>query len=178
MQLKSPYARLMPVTGNELMRTGGQRARAHADRPARRPIGDLLLVPPKPPSSSPNCASRSASTPSWATPATPPRSLVRPCDCGSRVTLGFAWHGTFHHRDEATNTRPDTERYGTFDTNCRPGQPPWEGAATTGLRDAIAQYTAVWFPGAWTATAPSRAADPTMRTAPAATTCRSGVRAR
>ena len=67
------------------------------------------------------------------------------------VSLGFVEHGTFHHRDEAANTRPNTKRYGTFDTYCRLGLPPWEGAVTTGLRDAIEQYTAIWFPGAWTA---------------------------
>ncbi|MEH0532704.1 hypothetical protein QBA75_39345 [Streptomyces stelliscabiei] len=102
--------------------------------------------------------------------------LVRPCDCGSRVTLGFAWHGTFHHRDEATNTRPDTERYGTFDTNCRPGSPVGGSRHHRVARRHRAVHRRL-VPGAWTATAPSRTAGPTMRTAPATTTCRSGVRA-
>lgn len=74
------------------------------------------------------------------------------------VALSFLDHGTFHRRDEAANTRPNTKQYGTFDTYHRPGRPPWDGAVTTGLRDAIEQYSAVWFPGAWTASAPSRAA--------------------
>ncbi|MFE6548259.1 hypothetical protein ACFVHS_07640 [Streptomyces sp. NPDC057746] len=94
------------------------------------------------------------------------------------VALSFLDHGTFHRRDEATNTRPNTKQYGTFDKYHRPGRPPWEGAVTTGLRDAIEQYTAVWFPGAWTATAPSRAAGRTAHTAPVVPVARSGARAR
>lgn len=74
------------------------------------------------------------------------------------VALSFLDHQTFHRRDEAANIRPGTHRYGTFDKYHRPGRPPWDGAVTTGLRDAIEQYTTVWFPGAWTATAPTRAA--------------------
>ncbi|WP_328865112.1 hypothetical protein OG693_04330 [Streptomyces sp. NBC_01259] len=74
------------------------------------------------------------------------------------VALSFLDHGTFHRRDEATNTRSNTAHYGTFDTYSLRGRPPWDGAVTTGLRDAIEQYTAVWFPGAWTTPAPSRAA--------------------
>jgi hypothetical protein len=94
------------------------------------------------------------------------------------VALSFVEHGTFHRRDEATNTRPNTKQYGTFDTYHRPGRLPWEGAVTTGLRDAIEQYTAVWFPGAWTASAPSRPAGRTAHTAPAAPVTRRGTRAR
>ncbi|MQS08055.1 hypothetical protein [Streptomyces alkaliphilus] len=73
------------------------------------------------------------------------------------VALGFIDHGTFHRRDEALNTPRGSKRYGTFDTHHRPGHPPWEGAVTTGLRDAIERYTHIWFPGAWTAPAPIRA---------------------
>jgi hypothetical protein len=94
------------------------------------------------------------------------------------VALNFLDHGTFHRRDEATNTRPNTHGYGTIHKYHRPGQPPWEGAVTTGLRDAIEQYTAVWFPGAWTASAPSRATARTAHKAPAPPTARSGGRAR
>ncbi|MCZ4101318.1 MULTISPECIES: hypothetical protein [unclassified Streptomyces] len=83
------------------------------------------------------------------------------------VALSFVDHGTFHRRDEAANTSKNTKRYGTFDTYHRPGQPPWEGAVTTGLRDAIQQYTAVWFPGAWRAVAARRAAGRTAREVPA-----------
>ncbi|WP_413100212.1 hypothetical protein [Streptomyces sp. Inha503] len=99
------------------------------------------------------------------------------------VALSFVDHGTFHRRDEATNTRPNTNHYGTFyyrpfDKFHRPGRPPWDGAVTTGLRDAIEQYTAVWFPGAWTASAPSRAAGRTTHTAPAVPAARNGARGR
>ncbi len=99
------------------------------------------------------------------------------------VALSFVDHGTFHRRDEATNTRPNTNHYGIFhyrpfDKFQRPGRPPWDGAVTTGLRDAIEQYIAVWFPGTWTASAPSRAAGRTAHTAPAVPVARSGARAR
>ncbi|MDX3308070.1 hypothetical protein P1S61_02905 [Streptomyces sp. ME08-AFT2] len=94
------------------------------------------------------------------------------------VALSFVDHGTFHRRDEATNTRPDSKQYGTFDRYHRPGRPPWDGAVTTGLRDAIEQYIAVWFPGAWTASMPSRAAGRTAHTSPAVPVTRSGARAR
>ncbi|MFE1071213.1 hypothetical protein ACFW5W_08305 [Streptomyces sp. NPDC058783] len=94
------------------------------------------------------------------------------------VALSFLDHGTFHRRDEAANTGPNTKQYGTFDTYHRPGRPPWEGAVTTGLRDAIEQYTAVWFPGAWAASASSRTAGRTAHTAPTAPVTRSGTRAR
>ncbi|MFI0776212.1 hypothetical protein [Streptomyces sp. NPDC021212] len=94
------------------------------------------------------------------------------------VALSFEDHGTFHRRDEATNTRPNTKQYGTFDKYHRPGRPPWEGAVTTGLRDAIEQYTAIWFPGAWTTSEPSRGAGRTALTTPAVPVVRSAARAR
>ncbi|MEV0636317.1 hypothetical protein AB0I77_15350 [Streptomyces sp. NPDC050619] len=94
------------------------------------------------------------------------------------VALSFVDHGTFHRRDEATNTGPNTKQYGTFDKYHRPGRPPWDGAVTTGLRDAIEQYTAIWFLGAWTASMPSRATGRTAHTSPAMPAARSGARAR
>ena len=94
------------------------------------------------------------------------------------VALSFVDHGTFHRRDEATNTPPHTKQYGAFGTYHRPGRPPWDGAVTTGLRDAIEQYTAVWFPGAWAASAPKRAAVPTPRSTPAPPTAPVGARTR
>ncbi|MFD3585832.1 hypothetical protein [Streptomyces sp. NPDC058683] len=94
------------------------------------------------------------------------------------VALSFADHGTFHRRDEAHSTPWNSSKYGTFDKYHRPGQPPWEGAVFTGLRDAIEQYTAVWFPGAWTPSAPSRAAGRTAYPAPAPPVVRSGARTR
>ncbi|MFD7136840.1 hypothetical protein [Streptomyces sp. NPDC059894] len=94
------------------------------------------------------------------------------------VALSFVDHGTFHRRDEATNTRPNTKQYATFSKHHRPGRLPWDGAVTTGLRDAIEQYTAVWFPGAWTASAPTRAAGRTTEAAPLPPVTHSGTRAR
>ncbi|MEU7033632.1 hypothetical protein ABZ958_08115 [Streptomyces sp. NPDC046237] len=94
------------------------------------------------------------------------------------VALDFVDHGTFHRRDEAHNTLKGTKQYGTFDTYHRPGKPPWEGAVTTGLRDAIEQYTAVWFPGAWAAPAPRRTTGLTAHRAPAQLATRSGGRGR
>ncbi|MER6500180.1 hypothetical protein ABT218_12500 [Streptomyces sp. NPDC001455] len=94
------------------------------------------------------------------------------------LVLGFVDHGTFHRRDEAQRTPANTKRYGTFDKYHRPGQPPWEGAVTTGLRSAIEQYTAVWFPGAWAASTPSRASGRTAHKAPSLPAARSSGRAR
>ncbi|MFF5719306.1 hypothetical protein [Streptomyces buecherae] len=94
------------------------------------------------------------------------------------VTLSFVDHGTFRRRDEATATRPNAERYGTFDKYHRPGQPPWEGAITTGLREAIERYTTIWFPGAWTAASPTRTTGRTPPAAPAPPPTRSGTRTR
>lgn len=94
------------------------------------------------------------------------------------VALSFADHGTFHRRDEATNTRPRTRRYGTFDTYHRPGRPPWDGAVTTGLRDAIEKYTNIWFPGAWTPAPHGRTASPDLQSAPVPPHARTGARTR
>ncbi|MFF4969893.1 hypothetical protein [Streptomyces sp. NPDC001037] len=95
------------------------------------------------------------------------------------VCLSFLDHGTFHRRDEAHNTQPNTKQYGTFSTKRHPGRPPWEGAVATGLRDAVEQYTAIWFPGAWAAAnAPSRAASRSAHRAPAPPATRSQARTR
>ncbi len=94
------------------------------------------------------------------------------------VALDFVDHGTFHRRDEAHNTRKGTKQYGTFDTYRRSGKPPWEGAVTTGLRDAIEQYTAIWFPDAWTEPAPRRTAGRTAHRTPAPPVARSAGRTR
>ncbi|MFD4022304.1 hypothetical protein ACFWRV_02140 [Streptomyces sp. NPDC058576] len=78
------------------------------------------------------------------------------------VALSFADHDTFRRRQGQLHGRnmPDT-----FNIKiARPGQPPWEGADLTGLRDAIERYTAVWFPGAGAARRQSRAIDPVHRT--------------
>ncbi|MEU9735235.1 hypothetical protein [Streptomyces sp. NPDC048002] len=95
------------------------------------------------------------------------------------VALNFIAHGTFHRRDEARNTRWNDSEYGTFKArHHQTSTPPWEGAVATGLRYAIEQYTAVWFPGAWAASAPSRAAGRTAHPAPARTSARASSRAR
>ncbi|GAA1159849.1 hypothetical protein GCM10009654_15010 [Streptomyces hebeiensis] len=105
------------------------------------------------------------------------RAAIAHPDCGEidAVALSFVAHGTFHRRDEAHNIRPDTKQYGTFDTNFPLGSPLWEGAVTTGLRDAIEQYTAVWFPGGWATSAPSRASGRTPHKAPVPPANRSGA---
>lgn len=92
------------------------------------------------------------------------------------VALNFADHGTFHGREGALHHQNMPDTFNT--TLAKPGQPPWEGAVTTGLRDAIEQYTAVWFPVAWPASAPGRSAGSTARKAPAPPAARSGGRAR
>ncbi|WP_446038037.1 hypothetical protein [Streptomyces sp. SID1121] len=75
------------------------------------------------------------------------------------VALSFLDHGTFHRRDEAHNYPPGYSRTGTFDTYRKGGRSaPWEGAVLNSLRDAIEQYTSVWFPGAWATSTPSHAA--------------------
>ncbi|MEV7394483.1 hypothetical protein [Streptomyces sp. NPDC091215] len=89
------------------------------------------------------------------------------------VALSFLDHGTFHRRDEANNTRPNTQGYGVIDKYHRRERPPWDGAVTTGLRDAIEQYT-----GAWTTSAPTRSEGRTAQPAPAAPVTRNGPRAR
>ncbi|MFG2836465.1 hypothetical protein ACGFYE_15885 [Streptomyces zaomyceticus] len=94
------------------------------------------------------------------------------------VALDFVDHGTFHRRDEAHNTLVNSKQYGTFSMPRRPGKRPWEGAVTTGLRDAIEQYAAVWFPGAWAEPAPPRTAGRTAHRAPALPAARTGGRAR
>ncbi|MFH9612865.1 hypothetical protein ACH4MM_03690 [Streptomyces pratensis] len=94
------------------------------------------------------------------------------------VALSFLDHGSFHRRDEAANTHPNTRLYATFDTYHRPGWPPWHGAVTAGLRDAIEQYTAVWFPGAWAASAPRPTANRTVLNAAVPPSTRNGARTR
>lgn len=84
------------------------------------------------------------------------------------VMLSFLDHGTFHRRDEATDRRPTTKHYATFDKYDLPGRPPWGGAVTTGLRDAIERYATVWFPGAWAARRQALAIDCTVHRTPGA----------
>ncbi|MFJ5265486.1 hypothetical protein ACIQAC_33970 [Streptomyces sp. NPDC088387] len=92
------------------------------------------------------------------------------------VALSFADHGTFRRRQGELHGRnmPDTFNI----TIARPGKPSWEGADFTGLRDAIERYTGVWFPGAWKASVPSRAASRSAHAVPAPPTTRGGARTR
>ncbi|MGP8298192.1 hypothetical protein ACTPOK_09625 [Streptomyces inhibens] len=94
------------------------------------------------------------------------------------VALSFVDHGTFHRRDEAQNTPRNSRKYGTFNTYHRPGQPPWEGAVVTDLRDAVEQYTGVWFPDAWKTPTPFRVAGRTAQKAPAPPASRTASRTR
>ncbi|MFG3282073.1 hypothetical protein [Streptomyces sp. NPDC048111] len=94
------------------------------------------------------------------------------------VALNFVDHGTFHRRDEAQNTPKRSKQYGTFGPYGPVGRPPWEGAVTGGLRDAIEQYTAVWFPGAWQAPVPHRTEGRTAHSTPAPPPTRGAARAR
>jgi hypothetical protein len=84
------------------------------------------------------------------------------------TVLRFTEHKTFDHRDSARGMQPHDQDYGTFkEFKQWPNKVPWEGAHTGGLREAIEQYTSIWFPGTWTATAQKRTAGRTARVAPA-----------
>ncbi|MFB7270738.1 hypothetical protein [Streptomyces sp. NPDC056244] len=84
------------------------------------------------------------------------------------VALAFRDHDTFRSRDEVEGKKPGYSNYGTFDLYYRAGEMPWQGAETTGLRNAIKQYSQVWFPGAWNASSSARAPGRTVRHTPAA----------
>ncbi|WP_432012667.1 hypothetical protein [Streptomyces cucumeris] len=92
------------------------------------------------------------------------------------VALSFADHGTFRRRQGQLHGRnmPDTFNI----TLASPGKPSWEGADFTGLRDAIERYAGIWFPGTWTASAPSRAASRSAHATPSPPAARSGARTR
>ncbi|MGW2651607.1 hypothetical protein ACWC2T_43745 [Streptomyces sp. NPDC001393] len=95
------------------------------------------------------------------------------------TVLRFADHKTFDHRDSTRGVHPHNSGYGTFrEFKDRPDWVPWEGAHTSGLRHAIEQYTTVWFPGAWTPSAPNRATGRTASKAPSPPPSRAGSRAR
>ncbi|WP_436318088.1 hypothetical protein [Streptomyces albus] len=59
---------------------------------------------------------------------------------------------------------PTTNNYGVFFDYRNSGPAPWEGAVTTGLRDAIERYVGIWFPGACATSTPSRAPGRTAHT--------------
>ncbi|MEU5833053.1 hypothetical protein ABZ820_05090 [Streptomyces diacarni] len=92
--------------------------------------------------------------------------------------LRFEDHHTFDHRDARHGRTPQHSGYGTFtESRDRPDSVPWEGAYTEGLRDAIEQYTAIWFPGTSETSAPGRAAGRAARPAPPQSSVRRGGRA-
>ncbi|MFJ6574019.1 hypothetical protein ACIQNU_42150 [Streptomyces sp. NPDC091292] len=80
------------------------------------------------------------------------------------VALSFADHGTFRSAQGPLRSRNMPHTFNI--TLAEPGQPSWEGADFTGLRDAIERYATVWFPGAWTASAPRRVASKSAHTNP------------
>ncbi|MFC9431587.1 hypothetical protein [Streptomyces sp. NPDC056987] len=93
--------------------------------------------------------------------------------------LRFDDHKTFDHRDARRGRTPGQSGYALVrEFRERPDWVPWEGAHINGLRDAIEQYSAVWFPGAWPAPAPSRAVGRTAHQAPSLSTAKTSSRKR
>ncbi|MFB8353001.1 hypothetical protein [Streptomyces niveus] len=93
--------------------------------------------------------------------------------------LSFADHHTFARRDARLDIPPGGSGHSTFrDWHTQRSEPPWKGADGAELSRAIEHYTAVWFPGAWAASAPGRTAGRTARKAPAVPDTRNGSRAR
>lgn len=92
------------------------------------------------------------------------------------VALSFADHDTFRRREGQLHqsNMPDTFNI----TYARPGQPSWEGADTTGLREAIEKYASIWFPDAWATPARTRTASRTALKAAAPHAIRGGARTR
>ncbi|MEU5083764.1 MULTISPECIES: hypothetical protein [Streptomyces] len=62
------------------------------------------------------------------------------------LILTFAAHGTLRSRDDALDRHPGDDGYAVIRDWSERDEPPWQGAATTKLRQAIEQYTALWFP--------------------------------
>ncbi|MDT0382300.1 hypothetical protein RM572_26430 [Streptomyces sp. DSM 42041] len=95
------------------------------------------------------------------------------------VVLRFDDHKTFDHRDSTLGHSPTSMGYAVFhDFRERPDIVPWRGAHTNGLRDAIEQYSAVWFPGAWRPPSRVRASSRAPVKAPAPPAARGAGRAR
>lgn len=93
------------------------------------------------------------------------------------VTLRFEDHKTFDRRDASRGLTPQASGYARFSVfRDRPDLVPWAGAQTNRLRDAIEQYTAIWFPGAWPPSNPSRAAAHSACRTPAPPSTRTAVR--
>ncbi|WP_431315719.1 hypothetical protein [Streptomyces murinus] len=62
------------------------------------------------------------------------------------VVLRFAEHDTFRARDDALGRQRGHDGYAVIRDWADRDEPPWQGAATTKLRRAIQQYTALWLP--------------------------------
>ncbi|MGW4345291.1 hypothetical protein ACWEL8_09465 [Streptomyces sp. NPDC004690] len=60
--------------------------------------------------------------------------------------LTFADHDTFRSRDDAIGRRPGRDGHAVIRDWHTSGEPPWQGADTTQLRQAIDQYTTFWLP--------------------------------
>jgi hypothetical protein len=95
------------------------------------------------------------------------------------TVLRFDDHNTFDHRDAAQGRSPGTAGHGRIqEFRDHPDIVPWRGAHTSGLRDAIEHYSAVWFPGAWKALARARTPGKPAPKAPVPPAARSMRRAR
>ncbi|MGY9065340.1 hypothetical protein [Streptomyces sp. CAS3] len=62
------------------------------------------------------------------------------------AVLRFAEHDTFRARDEALGRKRGHDGYAVIRDWADRDEPAWQGAATTKLRRAIQQYTALWLP--------------------------------
>ncbi|MFJ4800855.1 hypothetical protein [Streptomyces murinus] len=62
------------------------------------------------------------------------------------AVLRFANHDTFRARDDALGRQRGHDGYAVIRDWADRDEPPWQGAATTKLRRAIQQYTALWLP--------------------------------
>ncbi|MER6531697.1 hypothetical protein [Streptomyces sp. NPDC001508] len=60
--------------------------------------------------------------------------------------LKFADHDTFRSRDMVIGREPGRDGYACIRDWHERKEPPWKGAATTKLRQAIEQYLTLWFP--------------------------------
>ncbi|AJT62488.1 hypothetical protein T261_0799 [Streptomyces lydicus] len=83
------------------------------------------------------------------------------------ATLKFADHHTFRRRDTARGLEPGWDGYACIRDWSDRGEPPWQGAEVTALRQAIEQYATVWFPQAPEVSGGTAAAERMASTGPA-----------
>ncbi|WP_181516022.1 MULTISPECIES: hypothetical protein [unclassified Streptomyces] len=84
------------------------------------------------------------------------------------AVLRFAEHDTFRARDDALGRKRGHDGYAVIRDWGERDEPPWQGAATTKLRRAIQQYTALWLPGTAKPQLLPRAARPDLTSHPVA----------